>query len=436
MMPDMIPDPGHALRRFGFGRPGAQPLPDDARGWLRWQLDAADPLLARTGPSMLNTAVVARAFQKAVDAGETPEMGFADLFTQEMTASLRYAISTALPFRERLVWFWANHFTVAARGGPWPFGLNGAYVQEAIRPHVTGRFVDMVKAVMRHPAMLDYLDNDRSIGPDSPIGRSQHRGLNENLARECLELHTIGVHGGYTQQDVTTFAAVLTGRWMNRDGDSPGFIFRPEMHEPGPKTVMGRGFPEGLAGSEAALEWLAEHPATHRHIAGKLVRHFVADEPPPHCAARVSAVLATTGGDLKQAMLAIIDMQEAWQPMTKFRAPAEYIIAVERALDLPPEPGGHLLDATRDLGQPFRNPLLPNGWPDTAADWISGEALLKRADWAMTRASRPGAPAADAVIEATIAGVVSASTLKAVRSCPTPAEALATVFASPEFMRR
>jgi uncharacterized protein (DUF1800 family) len=284
--------------------------------------------------------------------------------------------------------------------------------------------------------MLDYLDNDRSIGPNSLVGFSQHRGLNENLAREFLELHTLGVHGGYTQQDVTSFSAVLTGRWMNRDGDSPGFIFRAEMHEPRAKTVMGRTFPEGLAGSEAALEWLAGNPATYRHIATKLVQHFVADVPPSDCVARVASVLAATSGDLRQAVLTIIDMPEGWQPLTKFRAPAEYIIAVQRALDLPFESGSHLLDATRDLGQPFRNPLLPNGWPDTAADWISGEALLKRADWAMTQASRPGAPTADAVIEATIADVVSASTLKAVRSAATPAEALATVFVSPEFLRR
>jgi uncharacterized protein (DUF1800 family) len=353
-----------------------------------------------------------------------------------MTASLQYAVSTDLPLRERLVWFWANHFTVSARGGPWSFGLNGTYVFEAIRPHVTGRFADLVKAVMRHPAMLDYLDNTRSVGPNSPFGARLHEGINENLARECLELHTLGLQAGYTQQDVSSFAAILSGRRMNVDGDSPGFVYRADMHEPGPQTLLGHTFAEGFAGSEDALEWIADHPATRRHIATQMVQHFVADTPPPACVSHVAAVLKDTSGDLTQAMLAIIGMEESWQPLTKFRQPAEYIVSVQRALDLPSAPGHVLLDATIDLGQPFRNPLLPNGWPDTAADWLSGEALLRRADWAMTQASRTGAPTAEAVAEATIGDVCSPSTRAAIKACPNPAEALATLFASPEFLRR
>jgi len=335
-----------------------------------------------------------------------------------------------------LVWFWANHFNVSARGGPWPYGLNGTYVFEAIRPHVTGRFRDLVKAVMRHPAMLDYLDNTRSIGPDSVIGLQQHRGLNENLARECLELHTMGLASGYTQHDVTSFAAMLTGRMMNINGDSPGFVFRADMHEPGDQTLMGHTFPASFAGSEAALEWIADHPATRRHIATQLVQHYVADAPPPGCVSRVEAALNNHDGDLTQAMLAVFALEESWQPLTKFRQPADYIISVQRALNLPFEPGHVLLSATEDLGQPFRNPLLPNGWPDTAPDWLAGEALLKRADWSMTQAIRPGAPAAQAVVDATLGDLCSASTRAAINAAPTAPEALATLFASPEFMRR
>lgn len=408
----------------------------DTRQWLLLEMGMQDSRLGQPGPTTWNGISVGVGFRQAENAGRQLRYGMSDLFDDEMSSALNHAATTDLPFRERLVWFWANHFTVSARAGGYTFGLMGAYLQEAIRPHVTGRLPDMLKAVMRHTAMLWYLDNWLSVGPNSPAGLKQKRGINENLARECLELHTLGVHGGYTQQDVTAFAAILTGRGMNESGETPGYVFRADMHEPGPKTFMGRTYPEGFEASEAALDWIAAHPATHRHIATQMVQHFVADVPPPACVARVAAVLADTGGDLKQAALAIADMPEAWQPLTKFRAPAEYVVAVLRALDLPPEPGHRILDATRDLGQPFMSPLLPNGWPDTAADWISGEALLKRADWAMTQASRPGAPTADAVIEATIADVISASTLKAVRSASTPAEALATVFASPEFMRR
>jgi uncharacterized protein (DUF1800 family) len=429
--------PAQAVRRFGFGRRGSEPLPDDVPGWLRSQLDAPDPLLSQTGPSIANAALVMRQYEDARKSGAPLPPGFADLYANDMTAALQHAVSTDLPFRERLVWFWNNHFTVSGRAGNWVFGLAGPYLRDAIRPHVTGRFADLLKAVMRHPGMLTYLDNELSDGPDSPLGLKQHRGLNENLARECLELHTLGVNGGYTQADVTAFAAILTGRSTKLDGDDPpGFVFKADAHEPGPKHFMGREFPQGFAGSEAVLDFIAAHPATHRHLATQLVQHFAADTPPPACVDRVATVLGDTGGDLKQAVLAIIDMPEAWQPLTKFRAPAEYAVAVLRAVDLPPEPDARLFYATADLGQPFMGPLLPNGWPDTADEWVSGEALLKRADWAMTQASRPGAPAAEAVADATLGDLCSPSTRAAIKACPTPAEALATLFASPEFMRR
>jgi uncharacterized protein (DUF1800 family) len=403
---------------------------------LRSQLDAADPVLSQPGPSIANAALVLRQYESARRSGAPLPPGFADLFANDMTSALRYAVSTNLPFRERLVWFWSNHFTVSARAGNWVFALAGPYLHDAIRPHVTGRFADLLKAVMRHPGMLTYLDNEISDGPDSPLGVKQRRGLNENLARECLELHTLGVDSGYTQADVTAFAAILTGRSTELRGDDPGFVFKAEAHEPGSKHFMGREFPEGFAGSEAALDFIAAHPATHRHLATQLVQHFVADIPPPACVDRVATVLANTDGDLKQAILTIIDMPEAWQPLTKFRAPAEYVVAVLRAIDLPLEPGSQILTATADLGQPFMAPILPNGWPDAASDWLSGEALLKRADWAVTQASRLGAPTADAVTDATIGDLCSASTRAAIKACGTPAEALATLFASPEFLRR
>jgi uncharacterized protein (DUF1800 family) len=433
----MTVDSSQAFRRFGLGRRGSEPLPDDVPGWLRSQLDAPDPLLSQAGPSIANAAAVLRQYEGARKSGAPLPPGFAELFGQDMTAALQHAATTDLPFRERLVWFWNNHFTVSGRAGNWVFALAGPYLHDAIRPHVTGRFVDLVKAVMRHPGMLTYLDNELSDGPDSPLGLKQHRGLNENLARECLELHTLGVNGGYTQADVTAFAAILTGRSTKLDGDDPpGFVFRADAHEPGPKHFMGHEFPEGFEGSEAALDFIAAHPATHRHIATQIVQHFVADTPPPACVARVAAVLDNSGGDLKQAMLAVIEMPEAWEPLTKFRAPADYVIAVARALDLPPEPSRGLLKATGDLGQPFMAPLLPNGFPDTAPDWLAGEPMLKRADWAMTQAARPGAPTAEAVADATLGDLCSPSTRAAIKACPNPAEALATLFASPEFMRR
>lgn len=441
----------HALRRFGFGRRGMEPLPDQPRDWLVAQLTASDPWLDAPQFSTANGILVGRGYDDAQKAnaqkadvqkadarkaGAHADYGLADVYGDEVSMLLRHASVTGLPVRERLVWFWSNHFSVSARAGGWVFGLIGAYVQEAIRPHVTGRFVDLLKAVMRHPAMLIYLDNSISVGPHSQVGRVSQSGINENLARECLELHTLGVHGGYSQHDVAVFAKILTGRGVDLDSDTPGYVFRPDRHEPGAKMFLNHRIEEGLAGSEAALDIIASHPATLNHVATKLVRHFVADDPPPNCVARVARVLAETDGDLSQAMLAIFDMPEAWLPFTKFRAPAEYMVAVQRALNLPLSLGQQLRAATYDLGQHFMAAPLPNGWPDTAADWVSGDGILRRADWAMTMAAREGAPPPAIVALATLGRACSTATQAAMARCPNPPEALATLLVSPEFLRR
>ena len=257
------------------------------------------------------------------------------MFRQDAAAQLGNALTTPSPFRERLVWFWTNHFTVSLRRGDCA-ALVGAFVEEAIRPHVTGRFVDMLLAVMRHPAMLLYLDNVASAGPNSPAGQRGKRGLNENLARECLELHTVSPAAGYTQADVTNFARVLTGWSIDLRGDPPGFRFRPFTHEPGEQTVMGRRFPPGEEGGVAALRFLAAHPETHRFLAGKLVRHFVADDPPEDAVRRIAGVLRDTDGDLGAAAAMLTTLEAAWQPQTKLRTPLDHVIATLRALEAPP----------------------------------------------------------------------------------------------------
>ncbi len=208
------------------------------------------------------------------------------------------ALATDAPFRERLVWFWANHFTVSLRAGRIA-ALAGDYLRSAIRPHVTGRFGDMLLAVMRHPAMLIYLDNAGSFGPDSAAGLRQGKGLNENLARECLELHTVSPAAGYTQADVTSFARLLTG-WSVANGDRS----RPASAS-GPCTSRASrrcwaAVPGRRGGRASALAFLADHPATHRHLATKLVQHFVADDPPPADGQRIEGVLRDTRGDLGQ----------------------------------------------------------------------------------------------------------------------------------------
>ena len=242
-------------------------------------------------------------------------------------ARFQRAARAEVGFAERLVHFWSNHFCISAAKGPLVRVAAGCFEREAIRPHVLGRFGAMLQAVESHPAMLAYLDNALSFGPNSPAGRNRNRGLNENLAREILELHTLGVDGGYTQADVTALARIITGwTFSGREGrlGEPGtFVFFPNGHEPGDHTLLGKAYAAGgVKQGEAALADLARRPATARHIAGKLARHFVADEPPPSLVDRLAKVFRETDGDLKAVAIALVDSDEAWTtPLAKMRTP-------------------------------------------------------------------------------------------------------------------
>ena len=357
-----------------------------------------------------------------------------DLLEAEWAAAIDRLLTTDTPFRERLVWFWANHFTVSLRRGEiaatvFPF------VRDAIRPHVTGRFSDMLMAVMTHPAMLAYLDNAASIGPDSPAGQRSHRGLNENLARECLELHTVTPAAGYTQADVTAFAALLTGWSYEIAYNPPQFLFRLNTHQPGEQVLMGRTFRAGLAGGVDALAFLADHPATQRNIATGLVRHFVADAPPPEAVRHIESVLRASHGDLRAAALAVIALPGAWEPLAKLRSPMDYMVAVMRALDLPAATRPGLRGVPARLGQPFLSAPLPNGWPDTATDWAGGEGLLRRIDWAWSVAGQVQ-PDPEALAEASLGPLLSAATRAQIHTAGSRREAVALLFAAPEFQRR
>src|SRR5436190_8747550 len=259
-------------------------------------------------------------------------------FRAEALARLQRAVIADCGFTERLVVFWSNHFCISAnKGGPARMWA-GSFEREAIRPHVLGRFADMLKAVEQHPAMLFFLDNQQSLGPDSRAGRNRNRGLNENLAREILELHTLGVGGGYSQDDVTSLARIITGwTYAGRQGQlgTPGtFVFNANAHQPGAQAVMGKIYqPNGVAQGEAVLSDIARHPSTAKFIATKFVRHFVADAPPPALVARLADVFGKSDGDLRQLATALLDSDEAWKaPLTKVRSPYEFLVASGRLL--------------------------------------------------------------------------------------------------------
>ncbi len=423
-----------SMIRFGLGRRGGEALPSDPLAWLRAQLRDPDPALADPMSSTL-AGLEAHRLDHELKPAEGEVRRTEILWKADVAIAMRRLATTDQPFRERLVWFWANHFTVSLRRGEIrPLAL--PYVQEAIRPHVTGRFVDMLRAVERHPAMLWYLDNHESVGPDSPAGLRGHRGLNENLARECLELHTVGASAGYTQADVTEFAKILTGWSVDMRSASPGFAFMPERHQPGEKTLMGQTFPEGEAGGEAALTWLGNHPATFRRIAEQLARHFVADQPAPADVARIADVLRRTRGDLRAATLALLELKSAWQPLTKLRAPTDYVISAVRALDLPEQDRPDMHGLMNRLGQPFLSAPLPNGWPDTAAEWADGEMLLRRADWAVGVAGKYPALDPMRLAEASLGDLLSEDTRRAIQRAASRQDAVALALAGPEFLRR
>ena len=430
--------------RFGLGRTPGQADPADPRRWLTQQLADPDP-----GPPAASVAEAFEAFSldrqarranKDAATAQTPAQAQQDaghsraIYRADSQALMTHALATATPFHERLVWFWANHFTISIRKGMIA-PLVGAYVNDAIRPHVTGRFADMLLAVMRHPAMLVYLDNAVSAGPHSAVGARSNRGLNENLARECLELHTVSPAAGYTQADVTEFARVLTG-WSVDRSDPPGFRFRPGLAEPGDKTVLGRRFPEGEQGGVLALQALGTHPATYRHLATKLVQHFVADTPPPDAVRRIEGVLRDTGGDLGAASAALVELPAAWQPLTKLRPPQDFLVAVFRAAATPAEKRPNFLPLLAGLGQPAFNAPLPNGWIDAAPEWTGPEALLRRVDWAYGFASRPELPEPMQLADAALGPLLKPATATAIRQAGSRRDAITLLLASPEMQRR
>jgi uncharacterized protein (DUF1800 family) len=362
------------------------------------------------------------------------------IYLAEAKARIQAALGAEIGFLERLVWFWSNHFCVSADKGN-VRQICGAYEREVIRANVLGRFSDMLLAAETHPAMLIYLDNARSIGPDSIAGLRQKRGLNENLAREILELHTLGVRTVYTQEDVTRFANVITG-WtfvpFRQDPVRGGeFEFNPRMHQPGAQTVIGRSYPDaGMQQGRDVLAALARHPATAKHVAAKLARHFVADEPPPALVERLAKRFLATQGDLKEVTKALVAAPEAWEaPRAKLKRPGEWVVGMLRAAGITPPDIGPVMQAHNLLGEPLWRPSAPKGFADESAPWLDG--LAQRLDIANQFARRVGAEADPReVFEQALAPLASSETRQAVLRAESRPQALALMFMAPEFQRR
>jgi uncharacterized protein (DUF1800 family) len=430
-----------AATRFGFAPKAGElaQIGGDPRGWVAAQLNRRPDFAPGNLPSSPET--VAAMLEARRDKEEKPQLKerLKATYLAEIDARLRAAILGDTPVLERLTQFWSNHFTVSGMR-PFVRGVTGAFERAAIRPHVAGRFLDMLMAVAQHPAMLLYLDNAQSFGPASPVGIRQNKGINENLGRELLELHTLGVDGGYTQADVEALARILTG-WTVAPLRAPpagGFRFIPQIHEPGDKRLLGRTYPEGgMDEGVSALRDLAAHPATARHVAIQLARHFIADTPPADAVERIARRFHDTGGDLKQVTLAVLREDAVWrEPFAKVRTPTELLISAHRAVGAVPEPGPAFM-ALKKLDQPPFFAPSPAGWPDVASAWVSPESVVRRAEWCQTFAERldeipdPGEVMANAYGEALPEEVQSA-----VRRAPDKRAGLALLIASPQFQRR
>lgn len=484
-----------ALNRFGIGARPDQAPPADPKAWLLDQFSRFNPrppaiaavpgrsqvaaelaeYLREIRPALLAQRTRGPAAQAmTATPAMTPPANAAladpaksarqfvrgqgrDHYLVQVGARAQAALVSDAPFLERMAWFWANHFAVSADKLT-VVGLAGLLEFEAIRPNLLGRFGDMLNAVERHPAMLLYLDQAGSIGPNSFVAERARRfapnrqlGLNENLAREIMELHTLGVRTGYSQADVTEFARAMTGwtvaglsrgllaRIVGNVGTPGDFVFAAAVHEPGARTIMGKRYgQEGVAQAQAVLNDLATHPATARHIATKLARHFAGDTPPPTLVGRLEADFRRTGGDLPSLYRTLIEAREAWvEAPAKFKTPWEWTVSATRAVgarELPPQAVFGLL---QQLGQPVWRPGSPAGYDDIAASWAGPDAVLRRVEAAERLATRAGgAIDARALAPKLFPGTLSPETSRVLASADSPGQALALLLVSPEMMRR
>ena len=347
--------------------------------------------------------------------------------------------------RERLVAFWADHFTVATKGQT-DKGMPSALVDEAVRPNMTGRFGDLLAAVTLHPAMLMYLNQDLSVGPGSPQGKRTGKGLNENLAREVMELHSLGVGAGYAQADVRELAELFTGMTVTPEG---GFLFRAQWAEPGAETVLGVSYQgKDVAPIVAALQDLAVRPETAAHLSRKLAVHFVADDPDPDLVDAMKRAWMGSGGDLMAVYAALLSSPQAWNPVAaKARQPGEFILAGLRGLGLTGADVMEMdarvlrqviLQPMRVMGQPWQESPGPDGWPEDPAKWINPQHLAARITWSMAIPQKlvTDLPDPRDFVTRVLGTRASETIVLAASRAESAREGVGLILASPEFNRR
>lgn len=428
----------HAFNRFGLGGSLTDTIPTDPMAWLTAQLQAPDPL-SHAAPGVnaglyLENAVLNSKASTA--AGVAARAALNKSFLTESKNFIANAMTTQMPFRERLVWFWSNHFGILA-GVSGCKATVGAFVREAIRPHVTGTYTDMLLAVMQHPAMLISLNNDVSIGPNSTAAKQPgNRGFNENLARETLELYTVGLAANFTQADVDALAFILTGWSVSYNTSTAGFVIISDAHEPGPQTLLGVTYPGTVFDGYAALTFLATQQSTYRLLANRLVTHFVSDTPTQADVDAVTLALTQSGGNLAAAATAVIGLANAWIPQTKLRTPIDFIVAAARAAGIHTSNATQFVSDLQVFTQPLWQPAFPNGWPDTAGSWAAPAQMMRRVNWASAVCNTLSTSDPVAVTDAALGPLLSPSAAAVLARLSSTHDKLTVLFCSPDFQRR
>lgn len=450
-----------AAKRFGLGpRPGEiDANRADPRGRVLAQLERPDAV--RLGNEDLPGGVEAirdfvthrqevAAFRKSTPLKGSERMArekelfgvnpVRSLYHTEVFARVNHAAETDHPFLERLVAFWSNHLCIGIDASAVVRLLAGQYERDVIRPHILGRFEDMLSASVHHPAMLEYLDNSKSVGPNSVHGQRSGKTLNENLARELMELHTLGVDGGYGQHDVIEVAKVLSG-WTYKGlkrPDAGRFSFNSNWHEPGSATVLGQVYDQpGEAQGAALLRDLARHPATARHLSTKMVRYFLGYVPDGDLIDRLAGVYTASDGNLGALTKALVEAPEMWDPELKVLiSPYEFLIATMRATDIRP-PQQQVRRLMKIFGQLAWSPPSPAGWPDDADAWLSPDALLERVDWAEQMVRLADAPQdMDGYAETILGPAYDPETRQTLLRAESRGQAFVMLLMSPGFQRR
>ncbi|WP_417808073.1 DUF1800 domain-containing protein [Thioclava sp.] len=449
-----------AAIRYGYGLSPNQPAPSDAQALLD-QLDAPDTAATRwplRGTDFMRQQMNdMRAARKAKRNGDetaqkrikTTRKRVNDQVLVGLHAQLARASLSPQGFRERLQYFWCDHFTVTSKTGVTATAPD-AFAKEAIRPHLAGSFAQMLRAAVTHPAMLMYLDQTRSIGPQSAFAKKRKNGgLNENLGREVLELHTLGVAAPYTQEDVRQFATLLTGLGFNAN---QGFVFYPNWAQPGAELVLGRRYggetPAKLSDIYAALDDIALNPATAHHLAHKLAVHFVADQPDPDLVNHTASAYLAHDSDLRATYAAMLEHPAAWGPLGgKARQPWDFMAASLRAIAPPAamiadldkkKTRSWIIAPLRAMGQPYQKPLGPDGWAEDANAWITPQALATRINWAMRMAAiyDRHLPDPRAFVHSALSDAASPTLIQAAARAESKREGIGLILASADFNRR